>query len=54
METLEHPDMPQLLAHLRNELSKAYFLHFAGSMNIMQPLARLTQEAGAPWWARPN
>jgi hypothetical protein len=23
VETLEHPDMPQLLAHLRNELSKA-------------------------------
>ena len=54
VETLEYPDMPQLLAHLRNELSKAYFLHFAGSMNIMQHLARLTQEAGAPWWARPD
>ena len=54
VETLAHPEMPRLVAHLRNELSKAYFLHFAGSMNIMQHLARLTQETGAPWWARPN
>lgn len=53
VETLEHPEMPRLVAHLRNELSKAYFLHFAGSMNIMQHLARLTLETGAPWWARP-
>lgn len=54
VETLEHPEMPRLVAHLRNELAKAYFLHFAGSMNIMQHLARLTQEAGAPWWTRPD
>lgn len=54
VETIEHPEMPRLIAHLRNELSKAYFLHFAGSMNIMQHLARLTQETGAPWWSRPD
>lgn len=54
VETIEHPDMPRLIAHLRNELSKAYFLHFAGSMNIMQHLARLSQETGAPWWAKPD
>ena len=54
VETIEHPDIPRLIAHLRNELSKAYFLHFAGSMNIMQHLARLSQETGAPWWAKPN
>ncbi|MBR7619481.1 hypothetical protein JKL49_08790 [Phenylobacterium sp. 20VBR1] len=50
IETVEHPDMPRLINHLRNELSKAYFLHFAGSMSIMQHLARLSQETGEPWW----
>ena len=54
IDTVEHPEVSRLINHLRNELAKAYFLHFAGSMNIMQHLARLTQEAGAPWWARPG
>ncbi|WP_340643846.1 hypothetical protein [Phenylobacterium sp.] len=54
IQTIDHPDMPRLIAHLRNELSKAYFLHFAGSMNIMQHLARLSQETGAPWSIKPE
>ncbi|MDP2012060.1 MAG: hypothetical protein Q8K11_17965 [Phenylobacterium sp.] len=50
IETVEHPEVWRLINHLRNELSKAYFLHFAGSMSIMQHLAHLSQETGEPWW----
>ncbi|MFZ3008734.1 MAG: hypothetical protein WA047_21425 [Phenylobacterium sp.] len=53
IDTVEHPEVDRLIGHLKNELTKAYFLHFAGSMNIMQHLARLTEETGAPWWSRP-
>jgi hypothetical protein len=54
IDTVEHPEVARLIGHLKNELTKAYFLHFAGSMNIMQHLARLTEETGAPWWSRPD
>lgn len=54
IDTVEHPQVDRLIGHLKNELTKAYFLHFAGSMNIMQHLARLTEETGAPWWSRPD
>lgn len=54
IDTVEHPEVARLIDHLRNELTKAYFLHFAGSMSIMEHLAHLTTEMGAPWWAQPQ
>ena len=54
IDTVDHPDVGRLIGHLRNELTKAYFLHFAGSMNIMEHLAHLTRETGAPWWTQPQ
>jgi hypothetical protein len=40
--------------HMRREMQKAYFLHFAGSMNLLRYIARRAEEQAASGLAEPH
>lgn len=39
-------ELEAIVGHMRKELGKCYFLHFAGSMNLMRYMAGLAQQSG--------
>ena len=42
--TITQQNFPHIVFQLRNDLDKAYFLHFAGSMQLMTIIAQMVEK----------